>query len=199
MTPLERAACQSAPWRLFARHVVLPWALGGDVPVGSVLEIGGGSGAMAAQLLERHPDITMVVTDFDPAMVENAADRLRRFGDRVEVRQSDATALPFDDSSFDAVVSFIMLHHTVEWENALAEATRVLRPGGKLIGYDLVRASPMPRLHHDHRGDGHRFMDVDALGRVLGGLPLDAVSVRRARGGLLVRFRAERDRNRTDQ
>jgi ubiquinone/menaquinone biosynthesis C-methylase UbiE len=191
MTPLERAMCQSAPWRLFARHVVLPWALGGEVPTGRVLEIGGGSGAMAAELLERYPTTTMVLSDFDQAMVDNAADRLRPYGERVEARQADATALPYDDGSFDTVVSFIMLHHTVEWEKALAEVTRVLRPEGKLIGYDLLRTRPMSRLHHDD-GTGHRYMEVDALRRALAELPLDAVSVRRGLGGLLVRFRAGR-------
>jgi len=194
MTPVERALCQSAPWRLFTRHVVVPWALGGDVPVGRVLEIGGGSGAMAAELMERYPDIAMVVTDFDEAMVDNATQRLRRYGERVEVRQADATALPFDDASFDAVVSFIMLHHTVEWEKALGEATRVLRPSGKLVGYDLLRAQPMTWLH---RGDdsGHRFMEADALRRVLADLPLEGVSLRRGLGGLVVRLRAERPRS----
>ena len=100
---------------------------------------------MAAELIERYPDIAMVVTDFDEAMVDNAMHRMHRYGERVEVRQADATALPFEDASFETVVSFIMLHHTVDWEKALAEATRVLRPGGKLIGYDLLRARPMSR------------------------------------------------------
>src|SRR3954469_10387921 len=152
MTPPERLVCQSAPWRVFARHVVLPWALGGDEPTGRVLEIGAGSGAMAAELLERYPTTTMVASDFDPAMVDNATDRLRRYGNRVEARQADATALPFADGSFDTVVTFIMLHHTVEWEKALAEATRILLPGGKLVGYDLLRSRPTPQLHHDHGG-----------------------------------------------
>jgi ubiquinone/menaquinone biosynthesis C-methylase UbiE len=191
MTRRERAMCQSAPWRLFAGRVVLPWALGGEVPVGRVLEIGGGSGAMAVQLLERYPDVSMVVSDFDDAMVEDAERRLRVYGKRVEVRQADATALPFGDASFDTVVSFIMLHHTVEWEKALAEATRVLRPGGKLIGYDLLRARPMTLVHSgDHAG--HRFIEIDALRRELAGLPLTDVSVRRGLGGVLVRFHAQR-------
>jgi len=191
MTSRERAACQSAPWRVFARHVVLPWALGGEEPAGRVLEIGGGSGAMAAELLERYHDITMVVTDFDPAMVEDAGKRLRVYGDRVETSRADATALPFEHDSFDMVVSFIMLHHTMEWERALAEVARVLRPGGKLVGYDLLRRPPMTWLH---RGDapGHRFMEIDALRRVLSDLPLTAVSLQRGLGGLVVRMRAER-------
>ena len=190
MTHFERAMCQSAPWRLFARHVVLPWALGGEAPEGRVLEIGAGSGAMAAELLERYPETTMVASDFDPAMVENAAARLQHYGERVETRQADATALPFEDGAFDTVVSFIMLHHTVEWETALAEATRVLRPGGKLIGYDLLRSRPVGAFHHDH-GPSHRFMEIEALRSALAALPLDGVSVRRGLAGLLVRFRAE--------
>ena len=69
-------------------------------------------------------------------MVEAARDALSEFGDRVDVRQADASQLPFPDESFDAVVSFIMLHHVIAWEKAVAEAVRVLRAGGRLIGFD---------------------------------------------------------------
>ena len=48
MSPFEAAVCRSAPWRLVARRLVLPWALQGIRPQGKVLEIGAGSGAMAA-------------------------------------------------------------------------------------------------------------------------------------------------------
>jgi SAM-dependent methyltransferase len=48
-----------------------------------------------------------------------------------------------------------MLHHAVAWEEALAEALRVLRPGGRLIGYDLLDVTPIRLLHfgaaHDAR------------------------------------------------
>src|SRR2546430_4244692 len=101
MPPFEAAFCRSAPWRLFARRLVLPWALQAVPPRGRVLEIGAGSGAMAAQLLAMFDDITMCVTDFDDAMVTAAAERLALFSDRVECRQADATALPFADESFD--------------------------------------------------------------------------------------------------
>jgi methylase of polypeptide subunit release factors len=55
MSRFEAAFCRSAPWRFWARRVVLPWALQGIQPDGHVLEIGAGSGAMAAELLAAYP------------------------------------------------------------------------------------------------------------------------------------------------
>jgi ubiquinone/menaquinone biosynthesis C-methylase UbiE len=56
----------------------------------------------------------MTNADLDQEMVDAASARLAEFGDRVTVRQADATALPFPDGSFDAVLSWIMLHHTTD-------------------------------------------------------------------------------------
>jgi ubiquinone/menaquinone biosynthesis C-methylase UbiE len=139
MSKLEVAMCTNAPWRWFARKVVLPWGLHGFAPRGDVLEIGAGSGAMAAELLTRYADVRVTATDFDEVMVRTASKRLAPFGDRVTVRQADATALPFADASFDAVVSWIMLHHTGDWQQAIREALRVLKAGGRVVGYDLYR------------------------------------------------------------
>jgi tRNA A58 N-methylase Trm61 len=55
---------------------------------GDVLEIGAGSGAMAAELLARYDQPTLTVTDFDQEMVDAASARLAAFGDRVTVRQA---------------------------------------------------------------------------------------------------------------
>lgn len=187
MSPFEAAFCRSAPWRLFARRLVLPWALQGVRPQGKVLEIGAGSGAMAAELLAMFDDITMCVSDFDEAMVAAAADRLAPFGDRVECRQAEATALPFADGSFDTVLSWIMLHHTIEWEKALAEAARVLKPGGQLVGYDLLATRPLKLLHQAERAS-HRMIRPGELEPVLDALPIDGVLTRRGRGGFVVRF-----------
>src|SRR5437016_13515860 len=101
MSPFEAAFCRSGPWRWFARRLVLPWALQGERPTGKVLEIGAGSGAMAAELLAMFEDITMCVTDFDDTMVSAAAERLGPFGTRAECRQADPNALPFPHPSLD--------------------------------------------------------------------------------------------------
>lgn len=186
MTSLEQGFCRSAPWRWFARHVVVPWALQGEQLSGDVLEIGSGSGAMAAELLRRFPDVRLTATDYDESMVDVGRNRLRAFGDRVEVRQADSRQLPFPDESFDAVLSFIMLHHVIDWEKALAEAVRVLRPGGRLLGFDLLDSRSMHWLHRTERSP-HRMMRWDELRRETQALPLLGV-LNSGVGGFTARF-----------
>jgi len=137
MSDLESVFCRTPLWRVAARRVVVPRVL--DGPVGPrVLEIGCGSGAMAAEVLRQRPQVTRyVATDVDPAMAAAATRHLAEFGDRAEARTVDAATLPFDDAVFDTVCSWLMLHHTIEWESVVADAVRVLRPGGRLVGYDL--------------------------------------------------------------
>jgi ubiquinone/menaquinone biosynthesis C-methylase UbiE len=187
MSRVEAAFCRSRPWRAFAGNAVLPWSLQGFEPHGDVLEIGAGSGAMAAELLARYDQPTMTVTDFDQEMVDAASARLADFGDRVTVRQADATALPFPDGSFDSVLSWIMLHHTVEWEKALAESVRVLRPGGHVVGYDLSSTAPLRLLH---QGDGARFrmLSISELRSVARDLPVDQAILTPGLAGFVVRF-----------
>jgi ubiquinone/menaquinone biosynthesis C-methylase UbiE len=144
---------------------------------------------MAAELLAMYDDIAMCVTDYDDAMVAAAAERLTPFGTRAEFRQADATALPFPDDSFDTVLSWIMLHHTMAWEKALGEAARVLRPGGRLIAYDLLASRPF-KLLHQAEGEGHEMIGRGQLEPVLRSLPLEDVHVQEGFGHLVVRFRA---------
>lgn len=187
MSRLESAWCRSAPWRTFAQRVVLPWALQGTEPAGHALEIGSGSGAMAEQLLLRHPDLRVTVTDVDPAMVDAAAERLERFGGRAATEKVDATALPFPDDSFDLVLSFVMLHHVIDWEGALREAVRVVRPGGRVVGYDLVASTPFRLLHQVERA-AQRMMRVAELRAFAASLDLDDASITPSLGGATVRF-----------
>lgn len=187
MTRFEAVLCRSAPWRAVTRRVVLPWALQGITPEGDVLEIGAGSGAMAEELLTSFPTVTATATDFDDEMVDSIATRLEPFAGRATVRHADATALPFPDNSFDVVLSWAMLHHTVEWEQALAEAVRVLRPGGHVVAYDLLSTPPL-RLLHRHEGMRLRLMHLHELRAHVATLPVDQALLTPGLGGLVVRF-----------
>lgn len=133
MSGIETTFCCSALWRRFARSTVLPWALQGQDVSGDVLELGAGSGEMAAALLQRSPGVRLTLTDIDERMVATARDHFPK-SPRPAVEQADSTALPYEASSFDFVLSFLMLHHVVSWQAAVAQAARVLKPGGMLIG-----------------------------------------------------------------
>lgn len=188
MSAVEGAFCRSAPWRSFARRRVLPWALGGFDLRGDVLEIGGGSGAMAEGVARAFPEARLIVTDVDDTMVAAASQRLRRH-DNVRIERADVTALPYDAASFDAVTSYLMLHHVIDWIDALGEAARVLRPRGVFVGYDLTD-SALARFTHRLDGSPHRII---APGELTDGLAVAGftdinvtVSARRH----LMRFRA---------
>ena len=154
MSRPERAFCCGTLWRSSSATIareLRDQRLGRDV-----LEIGAGSGSVAKQLLSRDPELAWVAIDIDPHMTQAAATRLHEFPN-ASAETGDATALPFPDGSFDAVVSCLMLHHIVDWERAVAEVTRVLRPGGTFVGYDLVRI-PLASKIHRLTGSPHRLV-----------------------------------------
>jgi SAM-dependent methyltransferase len=189
MSSIEQVFCRSVPWRQFSSRVVVPWVLEGHELTGNVLELGSGSGAMAAELLGRFPSLHLVASDLDPAMLDAARLRLDGYGGRARVQRTDATSLSFADNHFDAVVSFLMLHHVIDWEQALSEAVRVLRPGGVLLGYDLVDSVPA-RIIHDLDRSPHRLTTADAIDAQLRSLDVEDVNVTTAFAGTVTRFAA---------
>lgn len=190
MSAVERAFCRSGPWRSFARRRVLPWALDGLELRGDVLEIGGGSGAMADGVARTFPGVRLTVTDVDDAMVAAARARLAQV-DHASAERADVTALSYDARSYDAVTSFLMLHHVIEWRAALREAARVLRPAGMLVGYDLTNTRTA-RLIHRVDGSPYRLIAPAELRDGLTAAGLTRVAVTAAAMGHLMRFRATR-------
>lgn len=189
MSSLEAWFCRSAPWRLVSRRV-LAWAMQGLPLSGDILEIGSGSGAMAEELMRMHPSVRLTATDHDPTMVETARARLGAIP-QVTVRQADAVNLPFDGNAFDAVLSFLMLHHVIDWEQAIAEIARVLRPGGKLVGYDLTDSRAASLIHRADKSP-HQLIDRQALEPALTHAGLRVTHLRDSFGGRVVRFVAHK-------
>ena len=140
MHGFERAVLGSRAWGAVSRRVVVPWlASFARFPSrAEVLEVGAGGGFNAQALLVRHPGWRLVATDYDPDMVERANKRLEPFRSRVTVEQADATALPYPDARFDVVLAIGVWHHVGVWEEATAEAGRVLRPRGLIVLADLL-------------------------------------------------------------
>jgi ubiquinone/menaquinone biosynthesis C-methylase UbiE len=116
---------------------------------GRVLEIGGGTGFN----LPHYPsDVEeLVVTEPAPGMLERARRRAATSGLPVTVRQASAEALPFDDSSFDTVVSTLVLCSVDDVDRALAEIHRVLRRDGQLIFVEHVRSDDPRRAKWQDR------------------------------------------------
>jgi ubiquinone/menaquinone biosynthesis C-methylase UbiE len=191
MSMFERAVCRSRPWRAFTSNLLLPWALQGVRPSGRALEIGAGSGAMAAQLLVRYPGLHVIITDLDAEMLAQGDEHIGAVSDRLHVCVADASALPFHDDSFDFVFSFIMLHHVLAWEQTLEEALRVLRPGGSLVGYDLLEGF-LPRAFHRAEGAQFRLIGLGEFDNAVETLPVDRVHTRLGAAGLTIRFRVRK-------
>lgn len=101
-----------------------------------VLEIGCGIGSVSAYLAQAY-DMRVLGTDFDPKQVE-AAQNLYPSVDRLCYQVEDASKLSFASSSFDLVVSQNTFHHVPHWKSAISEVSRVLRPGGYFLWYDLA-------------------------------------------------------------
>lgn len=110
---------------------------------GEVLEVAVGTGRNLPFYDPREVRLTGI--ELSPKMLEVARRRARDLGVEADLRPGDATALPFPDASFDAVVATLALCTIPDDRRAVAEAVRVLRPGGRLLLLEHVR-SPLPPI-----------------------------------------------------
>ena len=145
---MERHYSPGRTWEALARSA-LPLLETGDV-----LDIASGDGVLA-ELLAPHSH-RYVCIDTSARVVAAASERLRRL-ENVEVREADMHALPFKDGSFDLVVLMHALTYSAKPAQAVAEAARVLRKGGRLLLSSLAR--------HEHKAV------VDTYGHVNLGFP----------------------------
>jgi ubiquinone/menaquinone biosynthesis C-methylase UbiE len=150
----------SPEWAAHMNADVLPVATHGVELGGELLELGPGPGAATDWLRQKVTRLVAVEQETDAA-----AKLAVRFAEdaTVEVVTGDATALPYPDACFDTVASFTMLHHVPTralQDRLLAEAYRVLRPGGAFLGSDSL---PSDGLHHFHEGDTYNPVEPAAF------------------------------------
>jgi SAM-dependent methyltransferase len=166
-----------------------------DLPAGSsVLDIPCGGG-VAFRGLRPEQELHYVAADLSPVMLTRArAEASRRGIHWIEFAEADVEALPFEDRSFDLVVTYTGLHCFPDPSAAIAEMARVLREGGELRGTSVIRRTGM-------RQDAFvRLMQAGGVfgpGQTLGELETslaDAglVKERAARSGALAHFSARR-------
>lgn len=151
--------CPSPEWAALIQDEVLP-SLTRHADLGEeMLEIGPGPGAATEWLRQKVKRLNAV--EVDAAAAGKLADRFA--GSNVEVVVGSAAELSYPDESFDSVGCFTMLHHvpTLALQNKiLAEAFRVLRPGGVFLGSDSL---PSDALHQFHEGDTYNPVEPAAF------------------------------------
>jgi ubiquinone/menaquinone biosynthesis C-methylase UbiE len=105
---------------------------------GSVLEIGAGTG-LNLPLYDGNIE-SLVVTEPEPAMLKRLQRSAREYAPLAKVLRAPAESLPFEDDTFDTVVSTLVLCGVDDQALALREVRRILRPGGRLLFLEHVRA-----------------------------------------------------------
>lgn len=150
---------------LFGRRADLLGLLGLLDEAWTVGDLGCGTGQMAASLA---PFVARVIAvDGSPAMLEAARARLAGTPN-VEVREGELESLPIEPGTLDAAVAFLVLHYVAEPADALAQAARALKPGGRLLVVDM-----MPHDREEYRqAMGHVWQGFET--ERLGGWMADA-------------------------
>ena len=117
----------------------------------SVLELACGTGILTRVLRDCLPATTkLVATDLNEPMFWNAAQKFRQ-DEAVEWQQADASSLPFDDESFDAVVCQFGIMFVPDKALSAREAHRVLKPGGVFLFnvWDSMEHNDLGRIAHE--------------------------------------------------
>jgi demethylmenaquinone methyltransferase/2-methoxy-6-polyprenyl-1,4-benzoquinol methylase len=137
-----------------------------------VLDVAGGSGDLALAFAKRAGATGQVwLTDINRAMLQVGRDRMLDSGRIMPVAQCDAEKLPFPDGYFDCVSVAFGLRNMTHKDAALAEMTRVLRPGGRLLVLEFSKVwKPLEKPY-----DWYSFKILPWLGSKVAG---DAESYR---------------------
>lgn len=153
---------------------VLGERLAGE-PLGDLLDVGTGTGRILEILGPRAASGTGI--DLSREMLAIARARIERAGLRnCAVRQGDMYQLPWPGRSFDTVIIHQVLHYAEHPAAAIAEAARVLRPGGRLAVVDFApHTLGSLREEHAHRHLGFADADLSRWCRLAGVEPIDMV------------------------
>jgi demethylmenaquinone methyltransferase/2-methoxy-6-polyprenyl-1,4-benzoquinol methylase len=133
-----------------------------------LLDVAGGTGDVAFRFLKRAPGASAVVLDMTESMLIEGRKRAEAeaMSDRLDWIVGDAMALPFEDNSFDVYTISFGIRNVTRIEDALGEAFRVLRPGGRLM---VLEFSQLPNPAMQWAYDRYSFNVIPRMGQVIAG------------------------------
>ena len=133
-----------------------------------LLDVAGGTGDVAFRFLKRATGSTAVVCDMTAPMLDEGRKRAEaeKMSDRLDWVVGDAMALPFPDRSFDVYTISFGIRNVTRIGDALAEAFRVLRPGGRLM---VLEFSRIPNEALQWAYDRYSFNVIPVMGQIVAG------------------------------
>ncbi len=137
-----------------------------------LLDVAGGTGDVAFRFLRRAPGASAVVCDLTESMLEAGRQRAGaeklagKLAGKLDWVVGDAMALPFADASFDVYTISFGIRNVTRIADALAEAYRVLRPGGRLM---VLEFSQIPNDMLQKAYDLYSFTVIPPLGQLVTG------------------------------
>lgn len=133
-----------------------------------LLDVAGGTGDIAFRFLEACNGGQVTVCDINAEMLRVGKDRAekRGFGDRAEFVCGDAQSLPVPDSSFDAYTIAFGIRNVTRVQEALNDAYRVLKPGGRLL---VLEFSPEVAPGMQKFYDAYSFNVIPKMGEIVAG------------------------------
>lgn len=133
-----------------------------------LLDAAGGTGDIAFRFLRRAPNAEAVVTDMTEAMLSEGRKRAEAeaFADKLSWITGDAMSLPFEDGSFDVLTISFGIRNVTRIPDALSEAYRVLRTGGRLM---VLEFSQLPNPLMQKAYDLYSFNVIPRMGKAIAG------------------------------
>jgi 2-polyprenyl-6-hydroxyphenyl methylase/3-demethylubiquinone-9 3-methyltransferase len=131
------------PWRVPYFRSVLVQRYGPNLSPVRLLDIGCGGGVLTEEFASMGSQVTGI--DISPRSIEIARVHAARTGLSIDYQVGAGTKLPFDRESLDAVSCCDVLEHIRDWKQVIAEAGRVLKPGG-LFFFDTINRTQQSRV-----------------------------------------------------
>ncbi len=131
-----------------------------------LLDVAGGTGDIAFRFLKRAPNAHVTVLDMTQGMLDEGRKRAEaaQMADRLDWVCGDAMALPFADDSFDVYTISFGIRNVTRIQDAINEAFRVLRPGGRMM---VLEFSQMPTPALQWLYDRYSFNIIPPLGQII--------------------------------